>query len=133
MFAKLTVILLLFISIDLINFENQIRDWINELRTSDIKSDSNLTDLARNWSQDMIDQNFFSFVSPSGINLIETVQNNGVTSEGKAFILKEGSLNSIFNKLMDDSDITLAKWRDVGIGLRQDEWSNLYVTVIYTE
>ncbi|MFC1600355.1 S-layer homology domain-containing protein [Patescibacteria group bacterium] len=120
-------------SIDLINFENQLKDWVNNYRTSNIVSDSKLTDLARSWSQDMIDQNFFSFTSPSGINLIETVQNSGVTSEGKAFILKEGSLNSIFDKLMEDSDITLSKWRDVGIGLKQDEWSNLYVTVIYTE
>jgi len=120
-------------SIDLIGFENQIRDWINDYRSSDIKSDQQLTDIARNWSQDMIDQNFFSFVSPSGINLIETVQNNGVTSEGKAFILKEGSLSSIFDKLMNDSDISLPKWRDVGIGIKQDEWSSLYVTVIYTE
>jgi len=120
-------------SIDLINFENQIKDWVNDYRSSDIKTDSKLTELARNWSQDMIDQNFFSFVSPSGINLIETVQDNGVTSEGKAFILKEGTLRSIFDKLADDSDVTLTKWRDIGIGVVQDQWSSLYVTVIYTE
>jgi uncharacterized protein YkwD len=120
-------------SIDLINFENQIRDWLNDYRSSEMIANSGLTDLARAWSQDMVDQNFFSFVSPSGINLIETVQNSGVTTEGKAFILKEGSLNSIFEKLLEDSDITLAKWSKIGIGLKQDEWSNLYVTVIYTE
>lgn len=120
-------------SIDLISFENQILDWLNQERTSNIKLDSQLVDIARNWSQDMIDQNYFSFESPAGINLIETVQNSGVNSEGKAFILKEGSLESIFDKLLQDSDVTLSKWRDIGIGFKQDEWSSLYVTVIYTE
>lgn len=120
-------------SINLINFENQILDWLNAERTSNIEVDSQLLDIARNWSKDMIDQNYFSFDSPSGINLIETVQNSGVTSEGKAFILKEGSLESIFDKLMFDSDVTLSKWGNIGIGFMQDEWSNLYVTVIYTE
>jgi len=120
-------------SIDLQMFENTLLDKVNNERNTTLTVNSTLLEVARNWSQDMIDQNFFSFVSPSGINLIEVVQNNGVTDEGRAYILKEGTLNSLFEKLIEDSDISLTKWRQAGIGIKQDQWSNLYVTVLYTE
>ena len=118
---------------DLINFENQMLDKINNVRSTSLTLNSFLVDIARDWSQDMINQNFFSFTSPSGINLIEVVQSRGITNEGRAYILKEGTLDSLFNKLLNDSDIELTQWRKTGIGIKMDNWSNLYVTVLYTE
>lgn len=118
---------------DIQNFENQLLDKINNERDNSLIVNSTLADIARQWSLNMIDQNFFSFVSPSGINLIEEVQNSGITNEGRAYILKEGTLDSLFKKLIEDSDILLGKWRKVGIGMAQNQWSSLYVTVLYTE
>ncbi|MFC1810312.1 S-layer homology domain-containing protein [Patescibacteria group bacterium] len=118
---------------DLINFENQLLDKINNTRSTAITINSTLVDIARDWSQDMINQNFFSFTAPSGINLIEVVQSRGITNEGRAYILKEGTLDLLFNKLMKDSDIELIQWKKAGIGVKMDDWSNLYVTVLYTE
>lgn len=118
---------------DLQNFENQLLDKINNERSSSLTVNSTLINVARNWSNKMIEENFFSFISPSGINLIDEVQNKGITNQGKTYILKEGTLNSLFNKLISDSDILLENWRKIGIGIAQNEWSNLYITVLYTE
>ncbi|MBN1494147.1 S-layer homology domain-containing protein [Candidatus Peregrinibacteria bacterium] len=117
---------------DLENFENQILDSINQKRTSNIVLNSTLRDIARNWSSEMIMQNFFSFTSPSGINLIDIVRNSGFTQEGRAFILKEGSYESLAAKLQDESDVLNSVWRNIGLGIQKDEWSALYLTVLYT-
>jgi uncharacterized protein YkwD len=120
-------------STDLQNFENQLLDKINNERSNNLTVNSTLVNVARDWSDKMIEENFFSFISPSGINLIDEVQNSGVTNQGKAYILKEGTLNSLFNKLILDSDILIENWRKIGIGIAQDSWSSLYITVLYTE
>lgn len=118
---------------DIQSFENQFLDKINNERSNSLIVNSTLVNVARTWSQNMIDQNYFSFTSPSGINLIDEVQNSGVTNEGRAYILKEGTIDSLFRKLVEDSDVLLSKWRITGIGMSQNEWSTLYVTVLYTE
>jgi len=118
---------------DLQRFENTLLDKINIERDNNLQINSTLVNIARDWSDSMISQNFFSFTSPSGINLIDEVQNSGITNQGRAYILKEGTIDSLFNKLIQDSDILLSKWREVGIGIKQNEWSNLFVTVLYTD
>lgn len=117
---------------DLENFENEIVNKINSSRTSPLKMNSTLREIARNWSYDMIDKNFFSFSSPSGINLIDVVKNSGVTSDGNAYILKYGSVDTFYKNLIQDSDILSEKWNQIGIGIQSDASSNLYLTVIYT-
>ncbi|MBU1446549.1 S-layer homology domain-containing protein [Patescibacteria group bacterium] len=113
-------------------FENDLMTTINFERSNPLKLNSDLREIARNWSNDMTSQNFFSFSSPSGITLIDTVQNAGFTEEGKAYILQEGSLNSLAEKLKEDSDIMDSIWTDAGFGMSQSEWGDLYLTVIYT-
>lgn len=118
---------------DIINFENKLLDMINGAKDKILLTNTTLKEVAREWSDRMIKENFFSFTSPSGINLIDTIQNRGVTDEGRAYILKEGTIDSLFHKLLEDSDIELSNWRQIGLGLKQDNSSNLYLTVIYTE
>lgn len=120
-------------NIDLENFENEVIDFINTKRISNLTVNSTLRDITRNWSQELVDQNFFSFVAPSGINLIEIVQNSGISSEGRVYILKEGSLDTLIEKLLNDSDVEDNRWGEIGIGIKQDQWSGLYLTVIYIE
>jgi len=117
---------------DLEKFENTIIDAINQKRTSPFTLNTTLREIARNWCNDMISQNFFSFSSPSGINLIDIVQNKGFTQEGRVFILMEGSLDSLKEKLLNESDIMNTMWKRIGIGVKTDKWSTLYLTVIYT-
>lgn len=118
---------------DLEQFEYEVLNYINDHREIPFTLNSKLRNISREWSDDMINQNFFSFISPSGINLIDVVQTSGITSEGRAYILKEGSLNTLKEKLLEESDILNTSWKEIGIGIRQDNWSNLFLTVIYTE
>jgi len=113
-------------------FENDIMTAINAKRSKPLKLNSELRTVARNWSNDMTSQNFFSFSSPSGIKLIDTVQNAGFTDEGKAYILQEDSVDSLAKKLQEDSDIMDLIWTDAGFGISQSQWGDLYLTVIYT-
>jgi len=117
---------------DLENIENQILDSINQKRSSSFVLNSVLRDISRNWSSEMISQNFFSFTSPSGINLIDIVHNNGFTQEGRAFILNEVSAASLIEQLGSDNNILNTSWKTIGIGIKKDEWSSLYLTVLYT-
>lgn len=118
---------------DMQKFEYYLLDNVNELRNTPLQIDINLQTVARNWSNDMITQNYFSFVSPTGENLIDVVQDNGVIDEGKAYILKEGSIESLFERLIEESDATEDQWSKIGFGLTQDLWSTLYLTVIFTQ
>lgn len=120
-----------FTNTDLENFENDILSKINSDRTQALNFNSTLREIARDWSQTMIDENFFSFSSPSGINLIDIVQSSGVTNDGNAYILKNGSVDSFYQNLVVDSDIANDKWNQVGIGIKSDAKSNLYLTIIY--
>lgn len=117
---------------DLESFEFSVIDELNAKRTTPFTLNATLRDIARNWCSDMITQNFFSFTSPSGINLIDIVQNHGFTDEGRAFILMEGSLESLKEQLINENDILDSSWKRIGIGIKTDSWSNLYLTVIYT-
>ncbi len=118
---------------DLEQFEYKILNAINDNRAVPLTLNNELRNISRKWSEDMINQNFFSFTSPSGINLIDVVQSSGITSEGKAYILKEGSVSTLQEKLLEESDISSSTWKEIGIGIKQDKWSNLFLTVIYTE
>lgn len=118
---------------DLQEFEYYLLDHTNELRSYPLQVDTNIQTVAEDWSNDMITQNYFSFISPSGENLIDVVQNSGVTKEGRAYILKEGSIESLFERLLEESEITQDQWSKVGFGLTQDLWSTLYLTVIFTQ
>ena len=118
---------------DMQEFEYYLLDNINEERTSPLQADINMQEIARNWSRDMITRNYFSFISPSGENLIDVVQDKGFTNEGRAYILKEGSIESLLKKLLEESDITQDQWNKVGFGLEQDLWSTLYLTVVFTQ
>jgi len=117
---------------DLESFENSIIDALNQKRSYPFTLNADLREVARSWTNDMISQNFFSFTSPSGINLIDRVHNQGYTQEGKAFILMEGSLDSLKEKLINEDGILNSVWKIIGIGVKTDEWSTLYLTVIYT-
>jgi uncharacterized protein YkwD len=118
---------------DLEQFEYEIIDKINNNRADDLLMNPVLRSLSRSWSTDMISQNFFSFTSPSGINLIDTIQSRGITQEGRSYILKEGKLENLYSKLMEESDVLADEWQQIGIGIEQDEFSTLYVTVVYTQ
>ncbi|MFC1655628.1 S-layer homology domain-containing protein [Patescibacteria group bacterium] len=118
---------------DLEQFEYEILNGVNNNREAPFILNSELRNISREWSADMINLNFFSFTAPSGINLIDVVQSNGITSEGKAYILKEGSAKTLQEKLLEESDILNSQWKEIGIGIKQDDWSNLFLTVIYTE
>ena len=116
---------------DMEQFENDLMTAINLERSNPIQLNADLRAVARSWSDDMTSQNFFSFSSPSGINLIDTVQSAGFTDEGRAYILKEDSLDSLIGKLQEDSDIMNLIWTNAGFGLSQGQWGDLYLTVIY--
>ncbi|MCD6109963.1 S-layer homology domain-containing protein [bacterium] len=116
---------------DMQDFEYYILDNINEQRNTPLQIDTNFQIVARNWSTDMINQNYFSFISPTGKNLTDMVQDNGLDREGRAYILKEGSIESLSQELLEKSDIMRNQWSRVGFGLTQDLWSTLYLTVIF--
>jgi len=118
---------------DLQKFEYYLLDNLNEGRSSTLHLEANLQSVAHDWSEDMITQNYFSFISPAGENLIDVVQDSGVAEEGRAYILKEGSIESLLEQLIEESDVTQEQWSKIGFGLSQDLWSTLYLTVIFTQ
>lgn len=118
---------------DLQKFEYSLLDDVNTNRQKPLVVDIDLQTIARSWSGDMVTQDYFSFVSPTGKNIIDVVKDSGVTNEGRAYILKEGSVESLLGKLIEESDIKEEDWSKIGLGLAQDIWSTLYLTVIFTQ
>jgi len=71
--------------INLQELELQIHKEINEQRKLNnlqiLSYDSNLTNIARNHSRDMIQRNYFEHISPDGLNAIDRGNNAGYTCE----------------------------------------------------
>ena len=123
-------------STDLMELENDLISDINNLRLENDKEtltiDNEIDQTAVQWSEKMNNEDFFSFESPSGESLLDSIdQESGEFS----FIILEGTYQSDFFNLALDKENTLISslWSNFGVGFDiSEETGFVKVTIIFS-
>lgn len=117
------------LKIDLINKLNTARAQIGN---GSISSDITLENIALDWSQKMIDQNFFDFTSPNGESLSSNISAQIKNKAVQVLILSSNSQAKLSEQILASSDLKLAKWTFIGLGMKVDNVGVIKATLLYT-
>lgn len=123
--------------------EAQIRQRINEIRQeqglSELQVNEKLAEVARRYSQQMAEQNFFSHTSPTGSTLEQRVQSAGIVYMLVGENLFKSTnipqpVNAAVEGWMDSpghrENILRSQYRETGVGVWQDG-ETYYVTQLF--
>lgn len=121
---------------DLTNFKGNTLSEINAKRSQMglvvMETHGTLAQIADEWSQKMVDENFFNFTSPNGESLsnivINTLPNNAV----QALILEANSIEKLMEEILLSNEIVQNQWEKIGLGLKVDEIGKLKATILFT-
>lgn len=123
---------------DLNDIEEYLLDEINELRDDNgldpLESDSNYATAAENWSELMATEGFFGFVSESGTE-IEEVLNDANVQGGVQVFISQGFNHFEFTNIISEQSVILDSEPStlVGIGLRKNLTGELSLTIIFND
>jgi uncharacterized protein YkwD len=121
---------------DLTNIENKLFEDINDFRIEKEKIELTSADYlalsASSWSKKMTDEDFFSFQSPNGDKLIDSLTEE---SGEFSFLIIEGNFTSDFFSYIKEKENTLIStlWSKIGIGAASDlNTGNIKITIIFS-
>ncbi len=112
---------------------NDILTDLNANRTSAISLFDNLNDVAQNWSERMVSEDFFDFSSPNGDAFVDTVRNAGIDETLGTFILGNSSFESAIKQITENLQLLDSRWKRLGLGIKQDKFGIIKITLAYTE
>ncbi|MBU0578318.1 septal ring lytic transglycosylase RlpA family protein [Patescibacteria group bacterium] len=118
---------------DLSGLRNDILSAINANKAVDYTLQSNLNNIAQDWSGDMVDQDFFDFNSPGGDSLIDNIHNAGITASLGTYIVGNTSYGDAKEQIAENEQILESTWVNLGLGIEQDSFGVIKITLIYTE
>ncbi|MBU1017457.1 septal ring lytic transglycosylase RlpA family protein [Patescibacteria group bacterium] len=118
---------------DLSGLRNSLLEIINGGRSSDLILKDNLNTLSQTWSQKMVDEDFFDFTDGSGGALVDTIRNAGVNVALGTYIMGNSSFTDALDQASENTQLKDGKWKDIGIGIKQDNLGIIKITLIYTE
>jgi rare lipoprotein A len=118
---------------DITGLRNSILTKINANRASGLVLADNLTSIAQTWSEKMVSEDFFDFTDKNGVGLVDNIHNAGVTASLGTYIMGNSSFGDVLSQVSANTQISDSKWKNIGIGIKQDNLGIIKVTLIYTE
>ena len=118
---------------DLNGLRSEIQNAINLNRNTDINQTDQLNTLAQNWSELMATDDFFDFVSPNNGTLVDSIRNAGINASLGTFIVGNSSFQNALGQIQGNTQIQESRWKNLGIGIKQDTFGVIKITLIYTE
>ncbi|MBN2096067.1 septal ring lytic transglycosylase RlpA family protein [Candidatus Peregrinibacteria bacterium] len=118
---------------DLAGLRSTLLENINDGRSSALTLKDNLNTLAQAWSQKMADEDFFDFTDGSGASLVDTIRDAGVNVSLGTYIMGNSSFSDAIAQAGENAQLKDSKWKDIGIGIEQDNLGIIKITLIYTE
>ncbi len=121
---------------DLLEIKNELLKMINEQRKGDKLStltiDNTLGSLANEWTEKMINQDFFDFTSPQKEKLSTLVQKKIDNRTVQALILESNDKEKLIEKILASSDLKSSLWEQIGIGLKINNLGSFKSTLLFT-
>jgi len=118
---------------DLSGLRSSLLEHINDGRTSNLILKDNLNTLAQTWSQKMADEDFFDFTDGSGTALVDTIRAADVNVSLGTYIMGNSSFSDALEQAGENAQLKESKWKDIGVGIEQDNLGIIKITLIYTE
>lgn len=106
---------------------------LNDNRSLPITLSESLNTQAQQWSQRMIKEDFFSFEAKNGETLVDQLHQAGIESTLGTYLVGNTSFEQALEKITQNNEIQSGSWKEIGIGLAQDEFGVIKITLIYVE
>ncbi len=122
--------------IDLDNLQelrDSIRGTINDNRSPGLSASATLNDVAQTWAVKMADDDFFDFTDNNGNTLIDSVRDAGENAALGTYILGNTSFSDLLEQIENNTQVQDSRWKNIGIGIKQDILGIIKVTLVYTE
>ena len=118
---------------DLDSLRNSLLDTVNKGRSSNLVLQTNLNDLSQTWSVKMADEDFFDFTDGSDTSLVDMIYDTGISVTLGTYIMGNSSFSDVLEQASGNAQIQDSKWKNLGVGIEQDNLGIIKVTLIYTE
>ncbi|MDH5597171.1 MAG: septal ring lytic transglycosylase RlpA family protein [Candidatus Peregrinibacteria bacterium] len=111
----------------------EILNALNGVRTSPLSLHSTLNTQSQNWSQKMVDEDFFDFSSTDGSSLVQNIRDAGVSATLGTFIVGNSLFEDAVSQITDNVQMKESRWTKLGIGIVQDSFGIIKITLAYIE
>lgn len=106
-------------------------------RRSEVDRNSTLTQIAQDYAEKMIEDEFFAHVSPEGNDVGDRARNAGIMVTVSENLSQGINLQDAYNRLLRSpihrENILEEDWESVGIGIAQDEDNIVYVVQVFAK
>lgn len=118
---------------DLPEMRSQILENINQNReTADLLSSPILNEISQNWSEEIVNENYWFDNSETGISLSYLITQE-ITDKQTASTILKGDFGAILENIHTNETFTESRWKTLGVGISQNDSGTLNITLIYSE
>lgn len=118
---------------DMGSLRNSVLNAANENRGANLNLQDNLNSVAQNWSVKMVAEDFFDFVSSGGDSLVDAIRDAGINAALGTYIMGNSSFADALAQLTENAQLQQTNWKNLGVGIKQDNLGIIKITLIYTE
>jgi uncharacterized protein YkwD len=108
----------------------EINNYRNSLGLSTLLTNYSGDYAAGQWSQKMVDEDFFDFNSPNGETLEDLITGNLPDKTVQAIIFESNNIRKIIDEILLNSQIKDSYWQEIGLGIKNDNIGTLKVTLL---
>jgi rare lipoprotein A (peptidoglycan hydrolase)/uncharacterized protein YkwD len=112
---------------------NTLLSAINQKRGSPLVMTDSLNTVAQTWSQRMADEDFFDFTGKTTPTLVDSIRAAGFTSSLGTYIMGNSSFGDAVTQASGNTTLQQTNWKNIGIGIKQDNLGIIKITLVYTE
>ena len=81
----------------------------------------------------MADEDFFNFTGKTPPTLVDSIRAAGIKSSLGTYIMGNSSLSDATKAVSENTALQQSNWKNIGIGIKQDNLGTIKITLIYTE
>lgn len=118
---------------DLDSLRQQMLNTINAQRNNNLALSPLLNEQAQIWSGRMVNEDFFALNSPSGEAIIDQLRDSGIENTLEVYLVGNTNFDAILEKLQEKVELKSSQWQEIGMGIAQDEFGVIKVTLVYVE
>ncbi len=118
---------------DLSSARSQILTALNAIRGAPLALQDILNTVSQNWSELMVTKDFFDFTAPDKATLVDSIRKAGVNASLGTYIVGNTSFADGIAQITANAQIKESHWKKIGIGIKQDAFGVIKITLIYTE
>ena len=115
------------------NLRNEILGTINEERGVNLSISEALNVQAQAWTERMAAEGFFDFTAPDSTTFVNTIRESGINETLGTYIVGNSSFESGLEQIMENDQLKEPRWKKMGIGIKQDSFGIIKITLLYTE